>query len=87
MFANIPRWGALVEKFILGQCDDDHVVSFAESHLIRQRNPSVEAFFASQERRFFFAAASLSSKSVRGSHGGVLAALPSSLQLGTGCKG
>ena len=40
-------------------------------------------FFARQERRSFFAAASPSSKSVKGSHDGVLVAPRSSLQLGT----
>ena len=53
-----------------------------ESHLIRERNSSVEAFSPSQGRRFFFAAASPSSKSVKGSHGGVLVAPCSSLRPG-----
>ena len=64
------------------QCDDYHVVSFAESLLIRERNLSVETFSASQGRRCLFASAPPSSKSVKGSHRGVLAAHRSSLQLG-----
>ena len=48
--------------------------SFAESHLIRERNSSAEAFLASQGRMSFFATASPSGKCVKGSHGGVLVA-------------
>ena len=36
--------GALAEKFILHQCHDYHVVSFAESQKIRERNTNVESF-------------------------------------------
>ena len=83
LFANISCLGALAEKFILHQCHDYHVVSFAGWHLIRERNSSAVAFFsASQAGRFFFAAASPSSKSVKGSHGSVLVAPRNSLQPG-----
>ena len=82
LFSNITCWGPLAEKFILHQCDDYHVVSFAELHLIRERNSSVEAFIASQERKFFFAATTPSSKSVKGSHGGVLVAPAARCNLG-----
>ena len=64
------------------QCHDCNVVSFAESHLIRQRNSDVESLFARQGRSFFFASVSPASKSVKGSHGGVLVAPRYSLQLG-----
>ena len=52
--------------------------------LIHERNSNVESFFffARQGRRSFFAAASPSAKSVKGSQGGVLVAARSSLQLG-----
>ena len=43
-------------------------------------------FLARQERRFFFAAASLSGKSVRGSHGGMLVAPRSTQKLGMGAN-
>ena len=43
---------------------------------------NVESFLPRQERRFFFAAASPSSKSVKGSHGGVVVAPRCSLRLG-----
>ena len=82
MFANITRWSALAEKLILHQCHDFHVVSFAESRLVRERNSSDESISAPQERKFFFASASPSSKSVKGSHGGVLVAPRILLQLG-----
>ena len=72
LLASIFCWCALAEKFILHQCHDYHVVSFAELHLIRERNSNVESFSARQERRSFFAAASPSRKSVKGSHRGVL---------------
>ena len=61
---------------------DYHVVSFAESHLIRERKSNVESFLAREERRLFLAAASPSSKSMKGSHGGVLVAPRRSLQPG-----
>ena len=66
---NIMFWCGLAEKFMVPQCHDYHAVSFVESHLVRERNSSVERFLASQERRAFFAAASPSSKSVKCSHG------------------
>ena len=64
------------------QCHGNHVVSFAESHLTRERKSKVDRFLASQGRRFFFAAASTSSQSAKGSHGGVLVAPRSSWQQG-----
>ena len=82
LFANITCWSAPAEKVFLHQCHDYHVVSFAESRVVRERNSSVESFSAPQERKFFFASASPSSKSVKGSHGCVLVAPRSSLQLG-----
>ena len=80
LFANITCWIALAQKFIVHQCRDCHVVSSAESHFIRERNSCV-GFFETKGGAFF-AAASPSSKSVKGSHGGVLAGTRSSLQLG-----
>ena len=57
-------------------------MSFSESHSIRERISSVESFSARQVTRSFFAAASLSSKSVKGSQGSVLVVHRSTLQLG-----
>ena len=53
LFANITCWGALAEQFILHQFHDCHVVSSAESHLIRERNSNFEPFLARQRRRVF----------------------------------
>ena len=64
--------GASAEKFILHQCHVYHVVSFAESHVIRERCSSVEAFSSPQEIRFSCVVVSPSGKSVKGSHGAAL---------------
>ena len=82
VFANITCWSAPAEKLILYQCHDYHVVPFAESRVLVN---ATRALFHSQLLRgekFFFASASPSSKSVKGSHGCVLVAPRSSLQLG-----
>ena len=58
LFSNITCWSALAEKFILFF----HVVSFTESHFIRDQSSNVESVLGRQWTRFFFVAASPSSK-------------------------
>ena len=79
--------GVLLQRNSVHQCHDYHVVSRVESHLIRERNSRVETNLASQGRRSFSAAAPPSSKSVKGSHGGVLVASPQLVATpGVGCE-
>ena len=53
LFANVTCWGALAEKVIVHQRHDYHVGSFAESHLIRERNSCVDMFSSEPREEVF----------------------------------
>ena len=86
-FCNITTWGPLTEGVMVGWRRRYDVMSFAETHLSAEAFKRIESKMSSWGRRAYPAHARPTGRSKGGTHGGVLVAPKTGLQLAPMPKG